>query len=338
MSSIHVDSLQDDIDWLLNDSSNNPSTQFTTTFRNDFEPESFDNYVNDASASFSESFIPPADPLADLMSPYNWMSASALPRPSMGPSSAYSTTLSSAGRSPSLTASDTTLVDLAIPSTPSDFNGTDAAVIGSPQPTMTLGWEDRLFDFDLGKVMSTPSMSYVSFTPPIETDARASLSPMGTTTCHGQPQQQHLSLGAVAAFAYDGVRMQADPSPLTAHEAVETPAPPAPSPVLSLPRSRKRSAKAAKVHDDNVIVDDKKPVKRRRRQDTTKTIPCPDCGSMWARMNNLITHIKSVHRGERSFVCSDAHCTRAFSRKHDMTRHYQSEHTTLGSPRRKDVK
>ena len=67
----------------------------------------------------------------------------------------------------------------------------------------------------------------------------------------------------------------------------------------------------------------------------------PSCGAddlvaVWARRNNLDIHIRSVHRGERPFACSD--CPRVFGRKHDLRRHFQSEHTTLGSPRRKDVK
>ncbi|KAI8969776.1 hypothetical protein BD414DRAFT_502613 [Trametes punicea] len=57
--------------------------------------------------------------------------------------------------------------------------------------------------------------------------------------------------------------------------------------------------------------------------------------SGWARRNNLDKHIRSVHQGMRPFVCPAGGCARAFSRKHDMQRHFQSNHTNMGSPRRK---
>ncbi|KAH9896476.1 hypothetical protein C8Q73DRAFT_411724 [Cubamyces lactineus] len=327
MSSFY--SLQDELNWLTLNGSNSPSEQPTTTFDNDLKPESFDQYINNASISFSEDFAPPADVNDPLTSNFDWSSAFFQLRPS--PLSPSITTLDA--RSPSLSPSDSTLVDPPTPSTPATLNDTSAGVnvVDASQPTIFNNWEDFQFDFDPVRVIRIP---YVQPTSPIEKDARASLSLPDTTTCHGQPQQQHLSPGAVAAFAFDGVRMQADSYPLTP-QALEVPVPAAPSPAS---RPCKRSSKAGEVQADDVIVEEKKPAKRRRKQDTTKTIPCPICGSMWARQNNLDTHVKSVHRGERPHACPDGNCERTFSRKHDMRRHFQSEHTTLGSPRRKDVK
>ncbi|KAJ8469504.1 hypothetical protein ONZ51_g8961 [Trametes cubensis] len=326
MSSIHSESLDAQVDWFMANSNNSPAT----TLNNDVELEEFDNYVDDASPSFPEGF---AFSTAWFDPNYDWSSAFQQPHPCPHPSSACSTSnLTLDARSPSLTASDITLVDSPTPSTPSDSDfGISVGVIVL-QPPAHFCSQDHQFVFEPGQ-LSVSIPPYVDSASPIETDAHASLSPWGTTTCYGQPQQQHPSLGAVAAFACDGVRMQADPSPLTS-QALETPALSSPA----LP-SRKRSSKAAKASadiDNESLVKDKKPAKRRRKQDTTKSIPCPECGSMWARRNNLDIHIRSVHRGERPFACSD--CPRVFGRKHDLRRHFQSEHTTLGSPRRKDVK
>ncbi|KAL1943676.1 hypothetical protein VTO73DRAFT_4121 [Trametes versicolor] len=84
--------------------------------------------------------------------------------------------------------------------------------------------------------------------------------------------------------------------------------------------------------------DGEKPAKKRKQQSTEKTLACPECGSLWARRNNLDAHISSVHKQERPFTCLAPGCTRAFSRKHDLKRHFQSDHTDEGSPRRKAPK
>ncbi|KAL1940607.1 hypothetical protein VTO73DRAFT_8042 [Trametes versicolor] len=65
------------------------------------------------------------------------------------------------------------------------------------------------------------------------------------------------------------------------------------------------------------------------------TFVCSECpGKTWTRLYNLNVHIRTVHRGERPHACPDPACTRRFSRKHDMQRHFQSRHTNMGSPPR----
>ncbi|KAK3840244.1 MAG: hypothetical protein JOS17DRAFT_675892, partial [Linnemannia elongata] len=53
----------------------------------------------------------------------------------------------------------------------------------------------------------------------------------------------------------------------------------------------------------------------------------PGCDRRFARLFNLHTHEKT-HDPEqaRPFICSDADCGKAFSRKHDLQRHEASVH------------
>lgn len=55
---------------------------------------------------------------------------------------------------------------------------------------------------------------------------------------------------------------------------------------------------------------------------------------VFARKSNLSDHVKAKHRRERRFICEVSHCARAFGKKHDLRRHFQSEHTDRPSPRR----
>ncbi|EIW65274.1 uncharacterized protein TRAVEDRAFT_42653 [Trametes versicolor FP-101664 SS1] len=81
--------------------------------------------------------------------------------------------------------------------------------------------------------------------------------------------------------------------------------------------------------------DNERAAKRRRKQSNPTTFVCSDCpGKTWTRLYNLNVHIRNVHKGERPHACPDPECTRRFSRKHDMRRHFQSRHTNMGSPRR----
>ena len=56
----------------------------------------------------------------------------------------------------------------------------------------------------------------------------------------------------------------------------------------------------------------------------------------FARAYNLKTHIQTHDPNRlKPYACHHKSCGRSFSRKHDLTRHIQSKHTDLGSPRRK---
>ncbi|EIW52743.1 uncharacterized protein TRAVEDRAFT_24172 [Trametes versicolor FP-101664 SS1] len=162
--------------------------------------------------------------------------------------------------------------------------------------------------------------------PPIEGDplAFSFRYHMGVNTY--VQQQQHLP-GAVASVPC-GMSMPAGDCvvPLTSQLFVDVPeiAPEGATPTTS----RMRASTA----------DAEKPAKKRKQQSTEKNLSCPECGSLWARRNNLDAHISSVHRQERPFACPAPGCNRAFSRKHDLKRHFQSDHTDEGSPRRKAPK
>ena len=52
--------------------------------------------------------------------------------------------------------------------------------------------------------------------------------------------------------------------------------------------------------------------------------------AVFARTSNLKDH-ENMHKGLRPFRCE--RCPNTFRRKHDRTRHFQSVHTNLGSPR-----
>ncbi|KAI0819922.1 hypothetical protein BC628DRAFT_1413418 [Trametes gibbosa] len=150
-----------------------------------------------------------------------------------------------------------------------------------------------------------------------------------------QPQQQHLS-GAAASFAEGGMSMLVGSrtallTPQTLPDVAKTTVEVVPLAVPTAPFTAVKRKRA-------VVTPGEKPSKRPRNQSTEKTLKCPECGSMWARSHNLRTHIKSVHKNERAHVCPESTCTRAFSRKHDLHRHYQSEHTDLPSPRNKASK
>ena len=51
------------------------------------------------------------------------------------------------------------------------------------------------------------------------------------------------------------------------------------------------------------------------------------------RKFNLTQHVNCVHDKVKPYPCKEQDCPRAFQRKNDAERHYQSAHTNLGSPR-----
>ncbi|KAH9855386.1 hypothetical protein C2E23DRAFT_901735 [Lenzites betulinus] len=117
------------------------------------------------------------------------------------------------------------------------------------------------------------------------------------------------------------------------HDSPQSPAGPVGQERDSSPAFFKRSS--------SVETDPPKKKPKRRQQDTTRKYACPFEGcdaEDFARRNNLKAHIDSVHEGVRPFACAHGACRDRFARRHDAVRHYQSKHTTLGSPRRKPAR
>ncbi|KAG0360503.1 hypothetical protein BGZ54_009494 [Gamsiella multidivaricata] len=68
---------------------------------------------------------------------------------------------------------------------------------------------------------------------------------------------------------------------------------------------------------------------RKKKPDADKRFLCihPGCGRRFARLFNLHTHERTHDPCQvRPFVCPALHCTKAFSRKHDLQRHEASVH------------
>ncbi|KAI0356063.1 hypothetical protein OH77DRAFT_1520619 [Trametes cingulata] len=171
-------------------------------------------------------------------------------------------------------------------------------------------------------------VTYSHVSPPPSIDDTPLAYPWPGSMTHGQPLQQHLP-GATAASAYVDRSTQADDVPLTTQPLISAVEASPSNPVdVASPGTSKRKR-------ESDTVDEEKPKKRRKPQSTEKTLICPECGSGWARKNNLTQHVKSVHLGLRMFACPEPGCGREFSRNNDMKRHFQSRHTDLGSPRRK---
>ncbi|KAI9066377.1 hypothetical protein FKP32DRAFT_1589656 [Trametes sanguinea] len=226
----------------------------------------------------------------------------------------------------------TSSMDTAGPLTPHQDDGD--VFDGEGSITIDFSALSEGFQFGLGDPWVTSSlplsMSPIEMETP-EVSLGASL---------GQPQQQFLP-GIVAAAVRDEVRLQADiVSPLTSQDPglastsshMAPLAPTAPGTPVNASSKRHGTARDGDNDDDLLTT---KPNKRARKQSTKKTLVCPHCGSHWPRSHNLKVHIRSVHEGERPYACLHPDCDRVFSRNHDAKRHFQSEHTTLGSPRKK---
>ncbi|KAI0763077.1 hypothetical protein BD413DRAFT_214759 [Trametes elegans] len=243
-----------------------------------------------------------------------------------------------------------------LPVSPSSSMSDETAVSFSGSPPTVDGLDAQkdnvdlqgLQDFTGAALLNTNPVMSLMFTPSIETPPLAcSSSSDSERAMYGQPQQQHLP-GAVAASARGVMSTQADILvPLTTGSSYSFPASSlstevstqsapvedpsqsasAPAGAPTAPRSRKRQAARG--------ANQKSAKRQRKPQDKTKKYICPVCGNGMARTHNLRVHIHAVHEGGRAHACKHPGCDRSFSRKHDMLRHYQSEHTSLGSPRRK---
>ncbi|TFK85654.1 hypothetical protein K466DRAFT_587926 [Polyporus arcularius HHB13444] len=156
---------------------------------------------------------------------------------------------------------------------------------------------------------------------------------------HRQPVSLH-EVGAAATDVYDlgSQGVQGNVNTLAFPSTI--PAPPTTGQDPLAPVEEKRDVKKRKDvdEDEDEYKEKKSRSAKRRKQDTTPRFQCPHCDSMHARKNNLKVHISAVHKGERLNACTHPGCERSFSRKHDLTRHIQSRHTDLGSPRRKSPK
>ncbi|KAL1949138.1 hypothetical protein VTO73DRAFT_10944 [Trametes versicolor] len=125
--------------------------------------------------------------------------------------------------------------------------------------------------------------------------------------------------------------MTAEPSLLSLHTIFP--------PQLSSPAQRAspsllvRAKRASSVED----IDEPAPARpAKRRRPSTQQFKCEQCGVVIiGRSHNLKAHIAATHEDQRPFACEVTGCPMAFARKHDRTRHFQSKHTTRGSPRKK---
>ncbi|KAI9067854.1 hypothetical protein FKP32DRAFT_1672722 [Trametes sanguinea] len=291
------DGFDGDVDWF-----ETTTTTASSTGRNHgLSPDAFDGFVDDTYPDLADTFMQ-YDPILGWYSTVDWQSA-------FGPST-HEKSLDGSVYSDS----SSTLIsseDSSGPQTPRDVpfdssgDGQCAGVTYS-----------CAFAFECPPVMSPSSLPNIElFTTPLD-------------AAYGQPQQQFL-LGAVAGAVCADVRLEADTSsPLTSQAPTPDAANGEASATLHATNNSKRRA-----GDD--MDGTKKAAKRPRKQSTEKTLKCPHCDTSMARKNNLVNHIQSVHEGIKSHGCPHPGCSRFFSRRHDARRHFQSEHTSLGSPRKK---
>ncbi|KAJ2967756.1 hypothetical protein NUW54_g13416 [Trametes sanguinea] len=305
-----------DVDWF-------ETTTTTTSSNHGLSPDAFDGFVDDTYPDLADTFMQ-YDPILDWARTVDWQNV-------FGPSTHESLDDSVYSDSSTLTSSE----DSSHPPTPRDvpfdsFGDGQCAVV-----SYSCAFD---FAFECPPVMSPSTLpdSIELFTTPLD-------------ATYGQPQQQFL-LGAVAGAVCADVRLEADTSsPLTSQAPTPDAACGEASSALDATNNSKRRA-----GDD--MDGTQKAAKRPRKQSTEKTLKCPHCDTRaldrssslpqvlltrthprpgMARKNNLAKHIQSVHERIKAHGCPHPGCGRSFSRKHDALRHFQSEHTALGSPRKK---
>ncbi|OJT12054.1 hypothetical protein TRAPUB_11392 [Trametes pubescens] len=145
-----------------------------------------------------------------------------------------------------------------------------------------------------------------------------------------QPQQHDPRVAAADAHSLRQ-GMTAEPS-LHSPYTIFPPQPPSPAHAAS-PSLPVRTKRATSIED----IDEPAPARpAKRRRPSTEQFKCSQCDTIViGRSHNLKAHIAAKHEDKRPFACEVAGCTMAFARKHDRTRHFQSKHTTRGSPRKK---
>jgi len=57
---------------------------------------------------------------------------------------------------------------------------------------------------------------------------------------------------------------------------------------------------------------------------------CPDCGEVQPRQNTMFYHMKN-HAGDRSYLCTEPGCDKAFIQKSGLQQHRMQAHPTEGA-------
>ncbi|KAI0763068.1 hypothetical protein BD413DRAFT_616522 [Trametes elegans] len=288
-----------------------------STAQDCFLPDSLDDEVDSYLLKCGHSVLystnsplSPDSNVFDPFEPFDWSTAFSPSALSLTPPASSTSPLpytpSNHLNSPPLSpASDTTLVDTFPLPLLKDWDPSD--------------WVDTVNEYRFTFVSEAQSLSHASPTPSSGPQSGYELRPL-----------QHASRAAAADVHYPESEREVD-SPYLQFDTEPTP----PSPTSSIDTP----GQGGDGPDDEDYVPAaatrKAPAKRRRVQDNTRQHPCDECERVFARKNNLKKHKETVHERRRPFACDVPRCGMQFGRRHDLERHHQSKHTTLGSPRRK---